>query len=127
MSFDEWENVQKDLETLKKRVFKCVETDTCNEARASESSPPRSLSDAALKVFIESLLCSGHARSIGFAGRWITGHKSRRETHGLADETTNKLPYEMSEELAVRAAKEYFNSASKSDDNEMDLARYRAK
>ncbi len=82
-----------------------------------------------LKVFAESLLCSGQEANICLASQLLTlsggSHRRPPPTQRLPVSSFNyRLSYEVSCELVLNAAKEYFNSAASLMDEDMDLARF---
>lgn len=93
-----------------------------------------------LQIYTESLLCSGVEANIHLATRHLTltpptGRGlglARHQEEGKEEEEEAvvpgkgaefKLSYQLSVELVVSAAREYFNSATNLMDKEMDLAR----
>ena len=82
-----------------------------------------------VKVFAESLLCSGQKTNISLASQLLTlsrgSHRRQPPTQRLPASSFNyRLSYEVSCELVLNATREYFNSAASLMDEDMDLARF---
>ncbi|XP_019858990.1 PREDICTED: neuroblastoma-amplified sequence-like [Amphimedon queenslandica] len=104
----DWRGLQQHLITLKNRVFHCMDTDTC------------------MKIFTESLICSGSMDNISLATEALTvasGSSRLSSSPPPSPSFSHILPYQLSLDVAVKAAQEYFNSAAGPRDPEIELAR----
>ena len=91
-----------------------------------------------MQIFADSLLCSGSLDNISLAMQILTislsssGSASQEQLESRTVSTTGKqlfmgfaysLPYELSVDVLVKAAQEYFNSAAGPADEDIELAR----
>ncbi|XP_062511926.1 NBAS subunit of NRZ tethering complex-like isoform X2 [Corticium candelabrum] len=110
-SEQQWKQVLRDMLSLQKSVFSCLDPLVC------------------YNVFAESLLCCGRMQGIALAGSLLTSSaKERPEISKLVRQEKEKgfavrLSFEKSVELVLSAAREYFNSATSLKDRDMDLAK----
>ena len=87
------------------------------------------------QIYTESLLCSGAESNIQLAASHLTLSSSSPDPQtGITEPVSGmeaaeqgtlfRLSHDVSVQLVVAAAKEYFNSAASLMDSEMDLARF---
>ncbi|GFN79688.1 neuroblastoma-amplified sequence-like [Plakobranchus ocellatus] len=104
----EWMKLNEDVMTLQAKVYRCISRAICRE------------------IFVESLMCSGRQDTIRLAGQMLERSSvepkpSRSSQRGAAG--VDKVPYARAVELALSAAREYFDSSANLSDPCMDLAR----
>ena len=80
-----------------------------------------------LQIFTESLICSGSIDNISLATEALTvmfGSSQVSPSPPPSPSFSHILPYQLSLDVAVKAAQEYFNSAAGPRDPEIELTRY---
>uniref|UniRef100_A0A674N713 NBAS subunit of NRZ tethering complex n=1 Tax=Takifugu rubripes TaxID=31033 RepID=A0A674N713_TAKRU len=97
-----WRGLLQDLLDMQQNVYTCLKDETCHQ------------------VFVESLLCSSRAENIRLAGQLM--HCSKVWSLNLWSEILHSW-FQVSEELVLAAAREYFNSSTTLTDPCMGLAR----
>ncbi|CAB3379605.1 Hypothetical predicted protein [Cloeon dipterum] len=96
----QWSALLTDMLSLQAKVFSCIELEKCFE------------------IYAETLLASGHKANIRYAGSIMECSKS--ESH---EGNEQKIRYDTSVALILKASREYFDSSESLSDSSMDYAK----
>ncbi|XP_051501521.1 NBAS subunit of NRZ tethering complex-like isoform X3 [Myxocyprinus asiaticus] len=103
-----WRSLLQDLLDMQQNVYTCLEPETCHQ------------------VFVESLLCSGREENVRLAGQLVHCSAMSEDTPvsvAFSGKAHARVAYNISVELVLAAAREYFNSSATLNDSCMNLAR----
>ncbi|CAL1537532.1 unnamed protein product [Lymnaea stagnalis] len=102
----EWHKLHDDIMSLQAQIYTCIPANICRE------------------IYVESLMCSGRQETIRLAGQLLERSSSEPQpSRASKGNNVEKVPYPRAVELALSAAREYFDSSANLSDSCMDLAR----
>ncbi|XP_076063779.1 NBAS subunit of NRZ tethering complex-like [Oratosquilla oratoria] len=97
----DWKQLLYDTLELQQKVFTCIRPQLCFE------------------ILTETLLCSGVEENIALAGEFLEVRLDRSPVH---NPYLQKVPYDQSVSLVIKAATQYFNSSDSHMDEAINLA-----